>query len=178
MFPYHDPTERGLVRAAVGSPADPTTWLVYADWLEDHDRHERAEFLRLQVRLGALPPGDPDRPGLEARGRKLRAALHPDWVAFFDVPPVENCGWGFVFECPEKWERLTPTGDLNVRQCGVCDEPVYYCRDLGTAQHLAWGLRPVVVSLAVDRRPGDLYPPDYEPEGRRPPRRRPWWKFW
>ncbi|MBX9628183.1 MAG: TIGR02996 domain-containing protein [Gemmataceae bacterium] len=189
MSPPFDSTEHALVRAAAADPADLTTWLVYADWLEEHDKPDRAEFLRLQVRFGQLTPGDPDRPVVEVRLGELRTALHPDWVAFFDRPPVENCGPEWAFRCPKAWEHLKPTLVVGARYCGACDRLVYYCRDLWAAQERAWRGECVAVSPGVERHPGDLDPPapgggEYLVMGRMfpapPPRlrRRPWWKFW
>jgi len=41
--------EAALLKAVCRAPADDLPRLVYADWLEEHDRAERAEFIRLQV---------------------------------------------------------------------------------------------------------------------------------
>jgi uncharacterized protein (TIGR02996 family) len=50
-------TEPGLIEAIRQQPADNALRLVFADWLEEHGRTERAEFIRLQVAL-ADPPDD------------------------------------------------------------------------------------------------------------------------
>jgi uncharacterized protein (TIGR02996 family) len=59
--------ERGLLRMIAREPDEDAPRLVYADWLEDHDRGDRAEFIRAQVRLAEVqrlfPP--PDRKTLE-----------------------------------------------------------------------------------------------------------------
>lgn len=41
--------ERALLAAVAAAPDDDVPRLVYADWLDEHDRPERAEFIRLQV---------------------------------------------------------------------------------------------------------------------------------
>lgn len=41
--------EDALLSAITANPAEDTPRLVYADWLDEHDRHIRAEFIRLQI---------------------------------------------------------------------------------------------------------------------------------
>ena len=45
--PGHEP----FLAAVCAAPADDTPRLVYADWLDDHDHPDRAEFIRVQIRL-------------------------------------------------------------------------------------------------------------------------------
>jgi uncharacterized protein (TIGR02996 family) len=58
-FPTHGSELRALLAACHADPDDDTPRLVLADWLEEHD-DPRGECVRLQVRLAALPAGDPD----------------------------------------------------------------------------------------------------------------------
>lgn len=44
-----------LLAAIIASPDDDTPRLVYADWLEENNQSKRAEFIRVQVELAALP---------------------------------------------------------------------------------------------------------------------------
>ncbi len=41
--------EEALLSAIAANPAEDTPRLVYADWLDEHDHHIRAEFIRLQI---------------------------------------------------------------------------------------------------------------------------------
>lgn len=51
-------TERdALLRAIAANPADDLPRLVYADWLDEHDEPERAEFIRVQCRLAEIKNG-------------------------------------------------------------------------------------------------------------------------
>ena len=50
-------------------PDDDAPRLVYADWLEEHDDPERAEFIRLQCRLENQAADAPERPALVKRDR-------------------------------------------------------------------------------------------------------------
>ena len=49
--------ERGFLTALEEAPADDTTWLVYADWLEERG-DPRSEYLRLTIDIarGAVEP--------------------------------------------------------------------------------------------------------------------------
>jgi uncharacterized protein (TIGR02996 family) len=48
--------EGALLRAICAEPADDTARLVYADWLDEHEQPERAEFIRVQVDLARVTP--------------------------------------------------------------------------------------------------------------------------
>src|SRR5262245_38486286 len=52
--------EEGFLRAIAAEPGDDTVRLVYADWLEERG-DPRAEFLRLEHKLGPGPRLDPRR---------------------------------------------------------------------------------------------------------------------
>ncbi len=65
--------EEGLLRAICQTPHDDLARLIYADWLEEHDQPERAEFIRLQCELDRLPARDrADSPLAEREGRILQ----------------------------------------------------------------------------------------------------------
>lgn len=78
--------EEHFLQAIGASPDDNLVRLVYADWLDERG-DTRAEFVRVQVELRQLTPGDPRRQSLEARERALRSVCHPYWLARLD-PPV------------------------------------------------------------------------------------------
>src|SRR6266508_240747 len=46
--------EDALLAAIYANPDDDTPRLVYADWLDEHDQPERAEFIRAQIRLNEI----------------------------------------------------------------------------------------------------------------------------
>src|SRR4051794_8966487 len=70
-----------LLRAVLDDPDDDAPRLVYADWLDDHGAHDRAEFIRVQIELARLPQGDPGRPALQVREGALLAPNREAWVA-------------------------------------------------------------------------------------------------
>jgi uncharacterized protein (TIGR02996 family) len=49
------PERDGFLRAICTTPDDDTPRLVYADWLDEHGEHERAEFIRVQFKLLEVP---------------------------------------------------------------------------------------------------------------------------
>ena len=188
--------DKGFILNILANPAELTAWLVYADWLDEHDNPLHAEFLRLEVRRGQLRNTDVEWYAVEERLQELRAILPPRWVEFFDRPKIENCDTAFRFKCPKQWENLKLTPNFAVRHCDACEKKVHFCRTLPEAQDHARQGHCVAVQLGVLRYPGDLKPPvgredlddieefggmmlgmmaEPEPE---PPPRRPWWKFW
>ena len=180
--------DKAFIRAILANPAELTGWLVYADWLDEHDNPAQAEFLRLMARRGQLRNTDPEKYTVEERLRELRAALEPVWVEVFDRPKIENCDAVFRFKCPNLWESLKVTGDPTVRHCAACEKKVHYCHTLPEAQSHARRGNCVAVQLGVLRFPDDLKPRERDefeyitlgmpalPEPQPP--RRPWWKFW
>jgi uncharacterized protein (TIGR02996 family) len=70
-----------LLRACKDSPLEDLPRLVLADWLEEHGDGARAEFVRLQLRLAAMPWYEPDVPELEARQAELLRQHADAWLA-------------------------------------------------------------------------------------------------
>ena len=75
-------TEAALLAAVGAHPDDDTPRLVYADWLEEAGRAEQAEFTRVQCRLEAGGPADPDYPDLLLREEELKL-----WLGTFAPGP-------------------------------------------------------------------------------------------
>ena len=66
----HQPVLDGLLAAIVEYGADPTPRLILADWLDEHNRSEEAELLRLHVTLLATccaPDQHPERERQQSR---------------------------------------------------------------------------------------------------------------
>ena len=64
-----DADEDALLATIAAHPADDLPRLVYADWLDEHDRPVRAEFIRLQVEIAKL----------ELLPRMMQNAHIPKW---------------------------------------------------------------------------------------------------
>ena len=75
------PNDNAFRRAILANPADLTTKLVYADWLQEHDDPVAAEFVRIQVELHtsrSVSAAVDAAAWFILRGSELDA----DWVAF------------------------------------------------------------------------------------------------
>jgi uncharacterized protein (TIGR02996 family) len=88
-----------FLKAVVANPDDDLTRLVYADWLEENDQPERAEFVRVQVALAAGVTDLAQRLQLEDRQRELLVAHDTEWVRelaeVLDMAPGRWGGWVF-----------------------------------------------------------------------------------
>jgi len=88
-----------FMQAIVANPADDTPRLVYADWLDEHDQPERAEFIRLQCFVAS-----------EHRAMRMTDGKHHERIAEL----LQKNGYQFAYPGidPESWERLPNTGWL------------------------------------------------------------------
>jgi uncharacterized protein (TIGR02996 family) len=94
--------EDSLIAAIIANPADDVARLVYADWLDEHDRPERAEFIRLQCELARWvhPPfvgGPHDRCCTRKAHGKVRA--------FEESGQCRFCAYRRTFAQKERLER-------------------------------------------------------------------------
>ncbi|MCI0463238.1 MAG: TIGR02996 domain-containing protein [Gemmataceae bacterium] len=148
----------GFWRAILATPHDPAPRLVYSDWLEeqgDPTSRARAEYLRVECQLDALPRKHNRRAKLRTRLRELQAIVGDDWWRALDCSPVEACVT-FAFKCPQRWNNLQLTDDESIRHCSQCDQDVYYCHTTAEArQHAASG-HCVAVDMRATRLPGDI----------------------
>jgi uncharacterized protein (TIGR02996 family) len=70
-----------LLDACKDDPADDGPRLVLADWLEDHEEPDRAEFIRVQIAQARLPAWAPEQPELWVRYVELLEQHQADWTA-------------------------------------------------------------------------------------------------
>src|SRR5262245_30371450 len=90
LFMTHDDA---FLQDITSHPQDDTPRLIYADWLEEHGQPERAQFIRVQIRLA--------RPGLDAlqweqlhrREQELLREYDQEWLA--GLPKWDGITWGF-----------------------------------------------------------------------------------
>ncbi len=73
------PDEAAVLKAVCADRDTDLPRLVYADWLDDHDRPERAEFIRLQV-TATRQPSDHTGYQIEPRIGELLAAHRDRWL--------------------------------------------------------------------------------------------------
>jgi uncharacterized protein (TIGR02996 family) len=137
------------------NPNEPALRLIYADWLTEQG-DPRGAYLRAEAELAALPADDGRRKKAQKRLKQMRAGLSTDWLARVERTAVENCEPRFEFECPKRWERLSLTGDDNVRFCETCRKPVFHCETVADAQRRAWNGQCVAIDSCTSRTSGDL----------------------
>jgi uncharacterized protein (TIGR02996 family) len=75
------PLDAAFLEDIRAHPEDDTPRLIYADWLEDHDQPERAEFIRLQCERECLPDDDERQEMLPEREWQLLDAHEQTWAA-------------------------------------------------------------------------------------------------
>lgn len=76
--------EAAFLQAICANPEDDTARLVFADWLDEHGNADRAEFIRVQIRMNAISPTGTSIPKellqewyeLESRANELQ---RPEW---------------------------------------------------------------------------------------------------
>jgi uncharacterized protein (TIGR02996 family) len=86
------PEADALLAAVLAAPDDDAPRLVYADWLDERGRPERAEFIRLQIERFRLAKHDPRRNILGRRADRLFDRHGADWVA--ELPQLDGITWG------------------------------------------------------------------------------------
>ena len=136
---------------------------VYADWLEEHG-DPRAEYLRLQMKLGRLERTSNARRAIQRKMRRLAAEIGQDWLVELEQAPIENChstgeeeqDINFEFECPQVWSHLSPTEDSDVRMCEQCQSPVFFCQSVPEANSMAQAGACVAIDSTLRRKPGDV----------------------
>ncbi len=88
-------TEAGLLHAIYTNPDDDVPRLVYADWLEEHDQLERAEYIRVQIELDRLEDQE-ESYELSHREYELRTAQMVPLLA--DLDPLKRERVQILFE--------------------------------------------------------------------------------
>lgn len=68
-----------LLEAVIAQPDDDGPRLVMADWYEEHDEPERAEFIRVQIELANRDEYDPQFAALTNRENELIREFGPQW---------------------------------------------------------------------------------------------------
>ncbi|QJW99229.1 TIGR02996 domain-containing protein [Frigoriglobus tundricola] len=81
----------GFLDYIVANIDEDTPRLAFADWHEEHDRPERAEFIRVQVQRARLPAWDAAQIRLRIREQELLIRYGEQWLA--EVPVIEGARW-------------------------------------------------------------------------------------
>ncbi|HEY1191817.1 MAG TPA: TIGR02996 domain-containing protein [Gemmata sp.] len=81
-----------LLRAIGEQPEEDTPRLMYADWLEENDQPERADFVRNQIALNQPGLSAAERGPLVRKNRSYLTNWVPQWRA--QLPPIRGIEWG------------------------------------------------------------------------------------
>lgn len=127
VTPIVEATELRLLDAI--AQGDDVSRLVYADWLDERGRPERAEWLRLLAAYATAP--EPRRAEIRERLEDLKETIEVRWRLRVARPRIARCSEA---ACPKVWEALAPTSRRHIRACGACARDVYYC-GTATAAH-------------------------------------------
>ena len=125
--PIPDAVSTAFLAAIIANPKDDLTRLVFADWLDEHDESERAEFIRVQCEADRIKGGGCAvvllsacdgtkewciRCGLISRSRELLGLHWPNWA-------------GRVlsrYHCDDLWKaKPTPTPSIAFRRGFVAE---------------------------------------------------------
>src|SRR5882724_1925296 len=94
------PTADDFLQAILADPDADGPRLVYADWLEEDGDADRAEFIRVQCALAAMPEGERKYHPLRQTETRLLKLHHDIWLqpirdllAPFAAPPSGWRGW-------------------------------------------------------------------------------------
>src|SRR3954466_14516739 len=90
------PTDADFLRAVTADPDADAPRLAYADWLDESGDAARAEFIRIQCALAALPEAEQEYHPLIKRVDELVAAHRDDWLRSFRdllAPVAATRGW-------------------------------------------------------------------------------------
>jgi len=128
-----------LRRAILAAPDDDVVRLIFADLLEEQGQPERAEFVRLQIRLAQVPTYTPEFMTLRHRERELIVAHGLQWRQ--SLPPFSGISWGpfvrgFISSvearrwsdytlCAHELVNFEPVQHLEIRRLTVPFEEVY-----------------------------------------------------
>lgn len=142
-----------LLRAVRAAPDDDHPRLIFADWFEQNGDAERAEFVRVQCRLAALPYVTNEWRRLRDRERHLLGANRARWVAAF--PVLRDRG----VTASDRWEfrrgfvecvTLSARSFLDRGEAVFRLAPVRRLRLVGVARHLPAVLRSSLLPRVQD----------------------------
>lgn len=140
---------RAFLQAIAAAPDDDTPRLVFADWLDEHDRPDRAEFIRAEVAIARTTPGQAGRARLFARRDALYEEHAAEWFAWFSGKArywVTERGFVTDITCrPDEflthadgWFATQPITRLKLTDVWTVNTAIRWClaRELLTIAHL------------------------------------------
>ena len=174
--PGLDPQEAAFLRGVSEDPDDDAPRLIFADWLDEHGRADKAAFVRLEVELSRLPQSSERYDSLRDELLRLDGRIDGQWTwAFIRPARLLNCGQSktgdrvvrFAYRCPNRWADLSPLPQANERYCSQCEKSVYFCASKDEAEaHAVEGHCIAIgslLALAIKKQYGPPVPPETLP---------------
>src|SRR5262249_44965214 len=132
-----------FLQGILEDPEDDTIRLVFADWLDEHGDADRAEFIRTQIALEKLPPGDDRRPALQDREQQLLEEHEEQWSApVRELVPTWRFRRGFIDGVAMEARHFLKKAETLYRRAPVQRVHFLGARDrfheLAACPHLAW----------------------------------------
>lgn len=152
-----NPEELALIRAIVAKPDEDTPRLVYADWLDEHGRSDRARLIRVQCAIVDLQTEETaliEKHGKEW-GKTLFDAGGDNWKFHRGFPEEVTMRFPDFFSEHKRLNDLTPLSHLHL--IGGTDDRLRQLADLPAAHQIR--------SLEVDDPSTPPHPEDFGVEG-------------
>ncbi len=157
--------EKAFLQAILDNPEDEAIRLIYADWLDEHDRDTQANWLRIEsFAQGKL------REGLDCSNefeqmRELFAKIDPQWRGLVSRGKIENCRV-YNKACPQVWQTLEKPNLFDedaernhlTRRCEICEREVHLTTSQTEAQARLWVDQLVIVPVCLVLHGDDLEP--------------------
>jgi uncharacterized protein (TIGR02996 family) len=136
-----DLREIEFLTALRANPADDSTRIVYADWLEGEGHRITAHYIRRELE------GDIDIRH-EERIDKAVGITQPEWRALISRGPIGACQ---VHDCPRTWHQLPASAKDFERACPTCLHTVQFCISHEDARNCGLQQRRVVFDAGLSR---------------------------
>jgi len=120
-----------LLAAIISEPQDDVVRLVFADWLEEHDEAERAEFIRLQIAHSQIPDSiEREAELLSTYGpvwRHAESSIVNDGAferGFIEWLEISEYGWWRQLEAKSAFFTESPGRSVRIRNANLSwDQP-------------------------------------------------------
>jgi uncharacterized protein (TIGR02996 family) len=140
---------RVFLRAIAAAPNDDLPRLVFADWLTENGRQERAELIRIEVEIARTFPGSPNRAKLFERRQDLLKLHAAEWFKKFDgkVTALQTergfitslrCDASTFLEHASSWFETQPITHLKIDSVwsNSGNRKICHAREFFTSQYL------------------------------------------
>ncbi len=127
-----DEDERAFLDGILENPLDNAIRLIFADWLDEHDRPIEAEYLRVECQMSQFETHDIRYKLKRAHLVTIGKTIEREWIAMISRVHIDNCPHleNKHSHCPKRWEALKQTESEMIRECEHCTRSVYFCTEV------------------------------------------------